>query len=107
MNNLRGHGIMIKVSDIRRREVVNVHDGKRLGFISDMELDVSEGCINAIIVPGPGKFFGLIGGDRDYVIPWDRIVKIGSDVILVEVPGSNRKDRYYSKYSNSKYPNKR
>ncbi|ACB84895.1 YlmC/YmxH family sporulation protein [Natranaerobius thermophilus] len=82
---------MIKASELRRREVVSVDDGKRLGFVSDLELDPREGCINAIIVPGPGKFFGLLGGERDYVIPWDKIVKLGSDVILVEVPGMNRK----------------
>ncbi len=87
---------MIKASEFRKREVVNVDDGKRLGFVSDLELDISQGSINAIIVPGPGRFFGLFGGDRDYIIPWHKIVKIGSDVILVEVPGSNRKiNRYY------------
>ncbi|OWZ84140.1 YlmC/YmxH family sporulation protein [Natranaerobius trueperi] len=84
---------MIKASDLRRREIVNVFDGKRLGFVSDLEIDDSEGYINAIIVPGPGKFFGLFGGDRDYIIPWEKIVKIGSDVILVEVPGTHRKSR--------------
>lgn len=90
---------MIKASDLRKREVVNVDDGKRLGFVSDLELNVSEGCINAIIVPGPGRFFGLFGGERDYIIPWQKIVKIGSDVILVEVPVNSRKiSKYHHNY---------
>ncbi len=95
---------MIKASELRKREVVNVHDGKRLGFVSDLELDSTEGNINAMIIPGPGRLFGILGGERDYVIPWHNIVKIGSDVILVELPGTRPSKRYYNK-TNKPYSN--
>ena len=74
-----------KTSDFRQKEVINVRDGRRLGMIIDMEFDLAAGRILSIVVPGPGRFLGLFKGDRDYVIPWDRIKKIGDDVILVEV----------------------
>ncbi len=75
----------MRTSELRTREVVNVADGKRLGVICDVEIDLSSGRVVALVVPGEGKFFGIFGRDEDYVIPWDRIRKIGTDVILVEV----------------------
>ncbi len=78
---------MVRVTDLRSREVVNTVDGKRLGAISDLEIDLGTGRVTALIVPGEGRFFGLFGRDEEYVIPWDRIKKIGADVILVEVAG--------------------
>ncbi|NLJ40003.1 MAG: YlmC/YmxH family sporulation protein [Clostridiales bacterium] len=76
---------MAKSSDFRQKEIINIRDGKRLGTIIDMEFDLNAGRITAIVVPGPSKFMGLLKGDRDYVIPWDRIKKMGDDVILVDV----------------------
>ena len=56
-----------------------------MGLIKDLELDLEQGRIEAIIVPGPGKFLGLFGKDNDYIIPWRNIKKIGVDVILVDL----------------------
>lgn len=78
---------MVRISDLRSREIVNTIDGKRLGAFSDLEIDLTSGRITALIVPGEGRFFGIFGRDEEYVIPWDRIKKIGADVILVEVAG--------------------
>ncbi|HHT85785.1 MAG: YlmC/YmxH family sporulation protein [Bacillota bacterium] len=80
---------MIRASDLSMREVINTSDGRRLGNIVDVELDLSTGKIVAVIVPGQSKAFGLFGYGDDYVIPWDSIKKIGEDVILVELS-----DRY-------------
>lgn len=72
------------VSDLKLKEVINVIDGKRLGTITDIEIDIESGKLTAIVVPGAGKFLGLFGRNEDIVIPWERINKIGFDVILVE-----------------------
>jgi YlmC/YmxH family sporulation protein len=80
-----GGKIVVRTSELRAREVVNIVDGKRLGAINDVELDLATGRVIALIVPGGGRFFGLFGRDEEYIIPWDRIRKIGADVILVEV----------------------
>ncbi|MGI6550286.1 MAG: YlmC/YmxH family sporulation protein [Syntrophomonadales bacterium] len=76
---------MIKISDLRTREVVNVQDGRKLGVIKDLDLDVEKGRINALVLPGPNRFINIFTRREDIVVPWDRIVKIGRDVILVEV----------------------
>ncbi|NLN06477.1 MAG: YlmC/YmxH family sporulation protein [Firmicutes bacterium] len=78
---------MIKISDLRSREVINIVDGRRLGVICDLDLDLENGRVAAIIVPGSTGLFSFLGGGRDYVIPWENIVKIGVDTILVEVKG--------------------
>jgi YlmC/YmxH family sporulation protein len=80
-----GVAVVIKISDLRMRDVVNVLDGRRLGVIKDIELDVERGRVTAIVLPGAGKFMGLFGKNEDIVIPWEKIKKMGIDVILVEV----------------------
>jgi len=81
---------MVKSSDFRQKEVINIKDGRRLGVIIDMEFNLREGRITAIVVPGPNRLLGFLKGEQDLVIPWECIKKIGDDVILVEVdiPGS-------------------
>lgn len=78
------NSIVFCVSDLKLKEVINVMDGKRLGTITDIEIDVESGKLTAIVVPGTGKFLGLFGRNEDIVIPWEKINKIGFDVILVE-----------------------
>lgn len=84
---------MNRSSDLRQKEVINISDGRRLGFVSDVELDLETGKIEAVILPGNTKVFGLLGKDSEFVIPWDRIKKIGEDIILVEMD-----DRFIRKY---------
>ncbi|MEH6992041.1 YlmC/YmxH family sporulation protein, partial [Neobacillus drentensis] len=64
-------------------DVVNVSDGKKLGNIGDIEINLSTGKIEAVIVTGNGKVLGFFGREEDIVIPWKNIIKIGQDVILV------------------------
>ncbi|HEX3032609.1 MAG TPA: YlmC/YmxH family sporulation protein [Bacillota bacterium] len=78
--------MIVKISDLRMREVVNVIDGRRLGAIRDIDIDLDEGMIKAIIVPGESRMFSLFGSrTEDLYVPWERVRKIGIDVILVEV----------------------
>ena len=88
--------MLTKSSELRAREVVNVLDGRRLGLTSDFEIDAETGNIRAIVVPGPGRFLWLFGRNEDIVIPWERIKKIGIDVILVEAPGFSEPGRVVS-----------
>ena len=80
---------MVKISDLRAREAVNIVDGRRLGLIKDIDIDLEEGRITAIILPGggcgAGKFLSFFSKEEEIIVPWDKIKKIGMDVILVEV----------------------
>ena len=74
-------------SDLRYREVIDIHTGLRLGYVCDLEFDDSDGRIISLITPGRAKLFGLLGREDDYVLPWSCIVRIGSDIVLVEAKG--------------------
>jgi YlmC/YmxH family sporulation protein len=74
---------MVKISEFQIKDVVNVSDGKKLGNIGDIEINISTGKIEAVIVTGNGKVLGFFGREEDIVIPWKNIIKIGQDVILV------------------------
>ncbi|HZK18577.1 MAG TPA: YlmC/YmxH family sporulation protein [Clostridia bacterium] len=79
---------MVRISDLRSREVINIVDGRRLGVIKDIDIDPEEGRITALILPGPGRLLGILGRNEDLVVPWERIKKIGIDVILIELGSS-------------------
>ena len=74
-------------SEIRRKDVINIVDGRKLGRPIDLVLNDSA-CAEALVVPGrSGGLLGFLRQDREgCVIPWGRVRRIGDDVILVEVP---------------------
>ena len=76
-----------RMVELRYKEVINICDGCRLGFVGDVEVLLPEGRVTALIVPGPCRFFGLFGRGEEYYVPWDCIKQIGDDIILVEQAG--------------------
>lgn len=95
----------MKISDFQTKDVINIVDGKKLGQVSDLELDLRQGTIESIVVPSHHRFFGLFGAGSEVVVPWRNIIKIGMDVILVKLDESRiNKDEgeeqpdYYAKY---------
>lgn len=79
---------MNKSADFRQKEVINIATGQRLGYVSDVDINMESGTLNSIIIPGKGKFFGMFGGDNDIIIPWESIRTIGEDIILVDYKDS-------------------
>ena len=75
----------IRFCAFRNKEVINMCNCKRLGCVTDLLIDVCSGCIEAIILPGPGKICGFLGYDAEYIIPYQCIRKVGPDIILVEI----------------------
>ena len=73
-----------RMDALRDKEVINVKDGGRIGFVSDVEVDTKEARLTAVVVYGRLRLFGLFGREPDFVIPWGKIVLIGEDTVLVE-----------------------
>lgn len=69
---------MVKISDLRMREVINVMNGKKLGLIKDIEIDLDAGRIKSVVLPGNGRILGLFGRNDDVVVPWQKIKKPSS-----------------------------
>ena len=75
---------MIKTSELKSREVINVQSGKKLGLIQDIEIDMESGSVKAVSIPCGNRIMGIFSKNEELVIAWDKIKKIGEDVILVE-----------------------
>lgn len=46
----------MRFCELREKEVINCCSCKRLGCVADIEFDPCSGTIEAIIIPGPGKY---------------------------------------------------
>ena len=77
--------MMDKGLDFKHKEVVNITNGKRLGYVQDVCADLETGTITYIIVPGSNKILNIFSQNNDIVIPWQKIKCIGDDLILVEI----------------------
>jgi YlmC/YmxH family sporulation protein len=75
---------MVKISELKQKDVISINDGRRLGVVYDVEIDMEKGKIDALVVPGTGKILGLFSKESDIVISWENIKKIGADVILID-----------------------
>ena len=76
---------MARGIDFRQKEVVNISDGKILGFVIDVDAELTNGSIKSIVVAQVGKIIKSLGGKNNITIPWNNVKLIGEDVILVEV----------------------
>ena len=69
----------------KQKEVINVCDGFRFGYVTDILFDLNNGIITHIIIPVQTRGGLFYSRDKEYRIPWCAIKRIGSDIILVEV----------------------
>ncbi len=75
---------MLKASDFRKKEVINLNSNEKMGYVCDFEICTTSGEISAIIVPK--KTHGLhVGKDKTIRIAWENITGIGDEIILVRI----------------------
>ena len=79
-----------RVSELRYKEIIDVSDGSRYGWVGDVEVDLESGQVRALVVPGRLRLFGLLGREEDRVFPWEAVRRFGADTILVETPPLSR-----------------
>ena len=77
--------MQISFCELRAKEVVNIYNGKRLGNTIDMIIDTSCARVLGIVVPNCNAKFSIFKSSSDVFIPYNSIVKIGKDVILVDL----------------------
>lgn len=74
--------ILYSVNAIRSMEVIDISTGSKLGFVKDFKIDINEQKIVSILLPAPIKSW--FSREEDIEIPWNKIVKTGIDVLLVD-----------------------
>lgn len=87
-----------RIAEMRNKEVINIKNGERIGFISDLEIDTQTARIKSLIIYGRLRFFGLLGREKDMIIPWKDITLFGDDAVLVhyEKPEEETKSKLSS-----------
>ncbi|MBE6048263.1 MAG: YlmC/YmxH family sporulation protein [Clostridium sp.] len=70
------------INGMKTMEIIDINTGSKIGFIKDIKLDDEAQKVVSIIIPGETK--GWFGKTEDIEIRWDKIIKIGIDVILVD-----------------------
>lgn len=75
--------MIARITDMHEKEVINICDGTRLGFVDDVEVDTCTAQIVALVICGRSKLFGLFGREQDLVINWKDIEVVGEETILV------------------------
>lgn len=73
-----------RLSELKYKEIIDVSDGTRFGFVGDVEVDWSEGRVRALVVPGRLRLFGLLGREETLVVPFESVRRFGEDIILVD-----------------------
>ena len=88
--NMGGDDVL-RAGNLRQKEVINIATGMRLGFVGDVEINFGDGRIESIVVPIQNRFFFFFGKNEEYIIPWNDIIRVGDDIILVDMPGLTNK----------------
>ena len=85
--------MVCRIAELRYKEVIDISDGARYGFVEDVELDPERGVIESIVVAGRPRFFGLLGRAPGQVFPWSSVKRFGEDIILVDGRAGRSRDR--------------
>ncbi|MBO5408313.1 MAG: YlmC/YmxH family sporulation protein [Clostridia bacterium] len=74
-----------RVGELQKKEVINISSGKRIGFVYDVEIDLQNGTVGSLIVPERNRFLGFFGKYEEHIISFETIVKVGDDIVLVDI----------------------
>ena len=66
----------MRLSELSGKEIVDVKRAERLGVLGQTDLEINEdGQILALIIPS-----------NEIRVPWQHIKKIGTDMIIIDIP---------------------
>ncbi len=74
---------MLRNFDLKQKRVIDVDTAEAIGFIRDMDIDFETGKIRSVTIPQKGVF-GIFSGGKNVTVPWDRVVAIGSEFVIIK-----------------------
>lgn len=75
----------MRLSELQRKDIINLNNGKKVGRIIDVELNRETGQMQNIIIETSKVFRSMFSNEKDVSIKFDQIKKLGEDVILVDI----------------------
>ena len=81
---------MFKISDLRNKDIISLKDGRKLGPVCDIELDLTAGRVTALILPGTNTVWGRFSRRSDVIVPWSGIYRLGVDTVLVDTESTEK-----------------
>ena len=72
----------MKLSDMQKKDIIFLKDGKKLGRIIDAEVETNSGNLKSLLIEKKG-IMSFFSSEPDMIIKFEQIKKIGEDVILV------------------------
>jgi len=76
---------MFAINSLRNMEIIDINTGSKLGYIKDFKVNCGLHKIESIILPTQKS--GWFSKNVDLEVPWEKIKKIGIDVILIDGEG--------------------
>ncbi len=73
----------MRLSELQYKDIVNL-EGKKIGNIIDVKIDET-GKLISLVLEENKKFLRFKSNDMETEISWDKIQRIGEDVILVKI----------------------
>lgn len=75
--------MVCSLSELKNKEVVNVKNGLKIGYVDDIEIDTLSSSVISLVVYGRPRCMGILGREDDVIIKCSNIELIGEDTILV------------------------
>jgi YlmC/YmxH family sporulation protein len=74
--------LMYAINNLRQMEIIDINSGSKMGYIKDLRVDCEEYRIISILLPTQKSSW--FNKNNSIEIPWEKVKKIGVDVILVD-----------------------
>ena len=74
--------LLYSLNAVRNMEVIDISTGSKIGYVKDFKVDINPKKIISIFLPSPVKSW--FNKAEDIELSWDKIVKIGVDVLIVD-----------------------
>jgi YlmC/YmxH family sporulation protein len=79
--------LMYAINNLRQMEIIDINSGSKMGYIKDLRVDCEEYRIISILLPTQKSSW--FNKNNSIEIPWEKVKKIGIDVILVDASDVN------------------
>ncbi len=75
----------MKLSELQKKDIVNIRDGKMIGRIIDVEFDINNGYMIHFVIEKAHLLKNIFNSNEDICVKFTQIKKLGEDVILIDI----------------------